>query len=114
MDVQARLNSWKRHCRKKVITLVGWYPGNIEDERLESVGKNRRFEPGKKTKYCHKLERLVHIELGDLAIHAPYLDTYLFDVARTPAVARMHAKKSKSSLALNILQNASQTCDNCK
>lgn len=29
---------------------------------------------GKPAKFCHRLERLIHLELADLSLNAPYLD----------------------------------------
>jgi hypothetical protein len=33
-----------------------------------------RVKPGEPGPLCHRLERLVHLELADLAVHAPYLE----------------------------------------
>ena len=33
-----------------------------------------RVKAGDKGPLCHRLERLVHLELADLAVNAPYLD----------------------------------------
>ncbi|KAL5533387.1 hypothetical protein ACEPAF_5163 [Sanghuangporus sanghuang] len=63
VDMQARLSSWQRESYRLVSR-------KHQDETLEAnPSRNGNFEPGETAKYCHRLERLVHIELADLAMH---------------------------------------------
>ncbi|KAH8117614.1 hypothetical protein DFH11DRAFT_1576139 [Phellopilus nigrolimitatus] len=60
-----RIDEWGKHLR-------GWWPGTV-DEGETSLMKGR-VKPGEKGAWCHRLERLVHLELADLVVHAPYLN----------------------------------------
>ncbi|EJD06126.1 uncharacterized protein FOMMEDRAFT_153503 [Fomitiporia mediterranea MF3/22] len=86
VDLDKRLRSWKKQCHNKEQLLCGWWPGTIADVNSnhnfddDSVGKNDdgemclikgRVNPGEKGAFCHKLERLVHIELADLVVYEP-------------------------------------------
>ncbi|KAL5528975.1 hypothetical protein ACEPAG_4949 [Sanghuangporus baumii] len=114
VDVQARLNTWKRVCGKTNLKLVGWYPGNIEDENLgANLSRKNHFKPGERGKYCHRLERLVHIELADLVMHTPYLNTDLSSAITITGPPRSQTGRP-SPLALNVLQKANATCGSCK
>ncbi|KAL5533388.1 hypothetical protein ACEPAF_5164 [Sanghuangporus sanghuang] len=113
VDVQARLNTWKRECGKTNLKLIGWYPGNIEDENLgANLSRKNRFEPGERGKYCHRLERLVHIELADLVMHTPYLNADLSNAIPTAGPPRPQTGRP-SPLALNVLQKANAACRLC-
>ena len=55
----------------------GWWPGTVEDDSDDDgtngsllKGSIKAGEPGP---LCHRVERLVHIELADLVVHTPYL-----------------------------------------
>ncbi|KAL5511914.1 hypothetical protein ACEPAH_5132 [Sanghuangporus vaninii] len=113
VDVQARLNTWKRVCGKTNLKLIGWYPGNIEDENLgTNLSRKNRFEPGERGKYCHRLERLVHIELADLVMHTPYLNADLSNGIPTAGPPRSQMGRP-SPLALDVLQKANEACHLC-
>ncbi|KAG2124536.1 hypothetical protein BD769DRAFT_875854 [Suillus cothurnatus] len=92
-DVKKRHTEWKDKCRSSIKDVRGWWPRTIieakdDDEMLiqELIGNNRQ---GDKGPMAEQLERLVHIELKDLATHAPYLhpnfpDVHFSDIPRLP------------------------------
>lgn len=73
-----RINQWDKQCRLKENILRGWWPRSIEDDAsggpaaCVSLMKGQ-VEAGDTGPFCHRLERLVHLELADLAVHAPHL-----------------------------------------
>jgi Meiotically up-regulated gene 113 len=71
-----RLDQWSRQCTSKEVILRGWWPGTVEDDDGTNGTSllRGRIIAGEKGPYCHRLERLVHLELADLAVHAPYLE----------------------------------------
>ncbi|KAG1882867.1 hypothetical protein F4604DRAFT_309799 [Suillus subluteus] len=95
-DVKKRHAEWKNKCRSSIKDVRGWWPGTIieakDDNEMsiqELIGNNRQ---GAKGPMAEHLERLVHIELNDLATHAPYLhpnfpDVHFSDVPRLPKAA---------------------------
>ncbi|KAL5490565.1 hypothetical protein ACEPAI_5398 [Sanghuangporus weigelae] len=114
VDVQARLNSLKSVCGKTKLKRIGWYPGNIEDENLGAkLLRMDRFEPAERGEYCRGLERLVHIELADLAMHTLYLSTDLSNGMPITSAPQSQVSRS-SSLALNVPQKTNGTCDSCE
>lgn len=66
-----RISEWSRQCSSKEQILRGWWPGNIEDPKKRVM--TGTVEPGDRGKFCHRLERLIHLELADVAQNAPYL-----------------------------------------
>ncbi|KAF8590465.1 hypothetical protein K439DRAFT_1329947 [Ramaria rubella] len=71
-----RLDQWSKQCTSKEVILRGWWPGTVEDDG-DTTGTSLlrgRIKAGEKGPLCHRLERLVHLELADLAVHAPYLE----------------------------------------
>ncbi|KAI0713467.1 hypothetical protein C8Q76DRAFT_620845 [Earliella scabrosa] len=67
-----RLAEWDKQCQSKQTHLRGFWPSTKDaDDGNLARGRVQVGEPGA---WCHKLERLVHLELADLAINAPYLD----------------------------------------
>ncbi|KAE9403324.1 hypothetical protein BT96DRAFT_1017035 [Gymnopus androsaceus JB14] len=79
VNVVKRLNQWGKQCGSKEQVLRGWYPGEVDnesDEANDTVGQSLmkgRVKAGGRGVWCHRLERLIHLELADLAVHAPYL-----------------------------------------
>lgn len=67
-----RLAEWDKQCQSKQTHLRGFWPSTKDaDDGNLARGRVQVGEPGP---WCHKLERLVHLELADLAVNAPYLD----------------------------------------
>lgn len=78
VNLTKRLDQWGKQCGSKVPIVRGWWPGTVEDESDDDgtngsllTGNIKAGEPGP---LCHRVERLVHIELADLVVHTPYLD----------------------------------------
>ncbi|KAK0458556.1 uncharacterized protein EV420DRAFT_1543096, partial [Desarmillaria tabescens] len=70
------LNEWGKQCGSKEQVLRGFYPGSVGDGGDEtSLMKGRVILPegGNEDVWCHRLERLIHLELADLAVNAAYL-----------------------------------------
>ncbi|EGN96195.1 hypothetical protein SERLA73DRAFT_162096 [Serpula lacrymans var. lacrymans S7.3] len=76
VNLVKRLDQWGKQCGSKEQVLRGWWPGTVEDDDDNSSGSlmKGRIKAGEKGPLCHRLERLVHLELADLAAYAPYLD----------------------------------------
>ncbi|KAJ3881937.1 hypothetical protein F5051DRAFT_458533 [Lentinula edodes] len=79
VNVVKRLNQWGKQCGSKEQVLRGWYPGEVDndsEEANDTVGQSLmkgRVKAGGRGVWCHRLERLIHLELADLAVHGPYL-----------------------------------------
>lgn len=78
-NVVKRLNQWGKQCGSKEQVLRGWYPGSVDpdsDDDDDTGGQSLmrgRVRAGGKGVWCHRLERLVHLELADLAVNEVYL-----------------------------------------
>lgn len=79
VNLTKRLDQWGKQCGSKVQIVRGWWPGTVEDDSDDDgtngsllKGNIKAGEPGP---LCHRVERLVHIELADLVVHTPYLDS---------------------------------------
>ncbi|KIY66061.1 hypothetical protein CYLTODRAFT_355702 [Cylindrobasidium torrendii FP15055 ss-10] len=73
VNVVKRLNEWGKQCGSKEQVLRGWFPGKLNEESLLK-GTVVVEEDAKKDVWCHRLERLIHLELADIAVNAPYLE----------------------------------------
>ncbi|KAK0210216.1 hypothetical protein DFS33DRAFT_1291476 [Desarmillaria ectypa] len=76
VNVVKRLNEWGKQCGSKEQVLRGFYPGSVGDGGDEtSLMKGRVILPegGNEDVWCHRLERLIHLELADLAMNVAYL-----------------------------------------
>ena len=70
-DMARRWGEHRRRCPLLQPTLLGYFPSNGETPRDLDGGV---VNPGgKTTPNSHLLERVVHKELADVAVHAPYL-----------------------------------------
>ena len=72
-----RLDQWSKQCTSKEVVVRGWWPGTVEDDDdINGTSLLRgKIRAGEKGPFCHRLERLVHLELADLAVHSPYLES---------------------------------------
>ncbi|KAI0637404.1 hypothetical protein C8Q77DRAFT_1050633 [Trametes polyzona] len=67
-----RLAEWDKQCQSKQTHLRGFWPMSAD---AAANGMMRgRVQVGDPGPYCHRVERLVHLELADIALNAPYLD----------------------------------------
>ncbi|KAJ7273137.1 hypothetical protein C8J57DRAFT_266877 [Mycena rebaudengoi] len=70
-----RLDQWSKQCSSKELVLRGWFPGGIDPDTgmpATSLMKGR-VDAGSKGSSCHRLERLIHLELADLVAEGQYL-----------------------------------------
>ncbi|KAF7305066.1 hypothetical protein MKEN_01221600 [Mycena kentingensis (nom. inval.)] len=70
-----RLDQWSKQCSSKELVLRGWHPGGVDpDSGLPATSLMKgRVDAGHKGAACHKLERLIHLELADLVAEGQYL-----------------------------------------
>ncbi|GFF33983.1 hypothetical protein IFM58399_03724 [Aspergillus lentulus] len=77
-NVQRRLNEWSRQCSHH-LTLIRYYPytpstpsPSPSPVRLQSGGNrgnsSAALEPGRKVPHVHRVERLIHLELGEVRV----------------------------------------------
>ncbi|KAH9180247.1 hypothetical protein EDB89DRAFT_2110420 [Lactarius sanguifluus] len=64
-NLNRRMDQWGKQSFR------GFWPGGMGKEGVPMKGL---VQAGPKGPWCHRLERLVHIELADLATSAPYLE----------------------------------------
>ena len=65
---------WGEHSRKCPLlnpTLLGYFPSGGESASDLAAGRLNPSPP--KTRSSHLLEHLVHLEINEVAVHAPYL-----------------------------------------
>ncbi|KAI6100796.1 hypothetical protein EDD16DRAFT_1495589 [Pisolithus croceorrhizus] len=77
VNIKRRLDQWDKQCGSKEHVLRGWWPGIIEpdsDNGTNGTLLRTQMQPGYPGPLSHRLERLVHIELADLSLYAPYLE----------------------------------------
>lgn len=78
VNLVKRLDQWDKQCgsKDKEQVLRGWWPGSVDPEGTESGDSlmKGRIIAGEKGAWCHRLERLIHIELADLVVFQPYLN----------------------------------------
>jgi hypothetical protein len=70
-NLNRRMDQWGKQCGSKEQILRGFWPGGMEKSGVPMKGL---VQAGPKGPWCHRVERLVHIELADLVEHAPYLE----------------------------------------
>ncbi|KAJ7168248.1 hypothetical protein C8R43DRAFT_983693 [Mycena crocata] len=70
-----RLDQWNKQCSSKEHVLRGWFPGGVDpDTGLPATSLMKgRVDAGIKGPACHRLERLIHLELADLVAEGQYL-----------------------------------------
>ncbi|KAF9532292.1 hypothetical protein CPB83DRAFT_867610 [Crepidotus variabilis] len=72
VNLVKRIDEWGKQCGSKEQVLRGFYPGSVEAEEASLM--KGRVVAGEKSPLCHRLERLIHLELGDLISSSVYLD----------------------------------------
>lgn len=72
VNLVKRIDQWGKQCGSKEQVLRGWWPGTVEDDQTSLM--KGRVVAGEKGAWCHRLERLIHLELADLVKFKPYLD----------------------------------------
>jgi len=72
VNLVKRIDQWGKQCGSKEQVLRGFYPGSVEPDDA-SLMKGRVIA-GEQGPWCHRLERLIHLELADLVSSRIYLD----------------------------------------
>ena len=105
VNLTKRLDQWGKQCgtKEREHIIRGWWPGSV-DHSSDVVACNSHLKgkvvAGEKGAYCHRLERLIHLELGDLVLSQQYLN---------PSFPRIDAANvKKTSVATK------QKCTECR
>ncbi|XP_006458443.1 hypothetical protein AGABI2DRAFT_134173 [Agaricus bisporus var. bisporus H97] len=105
-NVVKRLDQWTKQCGSEEQVPRGVYPENVEQDG-SSLMKGR-IQAGEKAPFCHRLERLIHIELADLASTCVYLQPGWPHIDTPPSTSGSPKKKTKGK------ENACNTvCPDC-
>ncbi|KAF8744547.1 hypothetical protein RHS02_02354, partial [Rhizoctonia solani] len=78
VNLVKRLDEWGKQCVSREVIIRGWWPGTIEENDQDDSSNpvsllKGKINPGEKGKYCHRLERLIHLELSDVALNSTHL-----------------------------------------
>lgn len=65
------MDQWGKQCGSKEQILRGFWPGGMDKAGVPMKGL---VQAGPKGPWCHRVERLVHIELADMVECTPYLE----------------------------------------
>jgi hypothetical protein len=79
VNLTKRLDQWDKQCgtKQREHIIRGWWPEAVEGGRGVVNGSGilkGKLVPGEKGAYCHRLERLIHLELGDLVLSQQYME----------------------------------------
>ncbi|KAF9053206.1 hypothetical protein BJ165DRAFT_1413440 [Panaeolus papilionaceus] len=88
VNLVKRIDQWGKQCGSKEQVLRGFYPGSVEPDEDGHEGSlmKGRVRAGEKGAWCHRLERLIHLELADLVSTAVYLDPQWPNVSSAPSL----------------------------
>lgn len=106
-NVAKRIDEWNKQCGSKKQVLRAYFP-----EKEEGGGRNAPslmkgcVRPGKPGPWSHRLERLIHLELKDLATTKVYLDPEW--------QAKPFAKDAPGALTPKIPPVKRVRCNDCK
>jgi hypothetical protein len=101
VNIPRRIDQWGKQCGSKEQILRGYWPEpKSGDVRLmKGVALP---DPAERSPSCHRLERLVHLELADLSVNAAYLlpgfpqvkgpDGDIASGSKTPAAKKVQEK----------------------
>ncbi|CAA7271807.1 unnamed protein product [Cyclocybe aegerita] len=109
VNLVKRIDQWGKQCGSKEQVLRGFYPGSVEPDEDGGEGSlmKGRVKAGEKAAWCHRLERLIHIELADLVSTYIYLDPAWPNVDE--AASTSAGEKTSNSKDSNI----PRTCPDC-
>ncbi|KAF8344065.1 uncharacterized protein EI90DRAFT_3028152 [Cantharellus anzutake] len=93
-----RLDQWSKQCGSREVVLRGWWPGSVVDngDTGPSLLKGRVLA-GEKGKHCHRLERLIHLELSDLVVNKVYLRPEFLKTRNGAPSVPPHIRRESSS-----------------
>jgi Meiotically up-regulated gene 113 len=110
-NLNRRMDQWGKQCGSKEQILRGFWPGGMDKDGVPMKGL---VQAGPKGPWCHRLERLVHIELADLVTSTPYLeDGYPNTVANKEVKnggKRDAVKCVDCRCSLGVLRNVADLC----
>ncbi|TDL27628.1 hypothetical protein BD410DRAFT_782758 [Rickenella mellea] len=116
-NLTKRIDRWGKQCGSKETILRGYWPVR-EGEQMSSLMKGL-IKPGPPGPNCHRLERLIHLELADLVLHTPYLNGKLGSdntnngaSISSSTTASKSKKKSPASTPAG-LWNDGKPCNDC-
>ncbi|KAG8895207.1 hypothetical protein FRB99_000709, partial [Tulasnella sp. 403] len=107
-DLNRRIRDWQKSCGKERVRPLGYYPGGDAGNVCLSPG---RIRAGRKVKNTHKLERLIHLELADLAEYRPYLGdgTHRRPLVRQPCTGYYLQRDTKAVLRVEMERPLSES-----
>ena len=116
VNLVKRIDQWGKQCGSKEQVLRGWWPGTVEDDEGGGPSLMKgRVKAGDKGPHCHRLERLVHLELADLAVNSPYLDA---DFQTIYATKKQDESKDNGSASvkkpIQAIKLINTPCTDCK
>ncbi|KAF8238775.1 hypothetical protein L208DRAFT_1387074 [Tricholoma matsutake] len=88
VNLVKRIDQWGKQCSSKEQIIRGWYPGTVEADADEKSLMKGRIKAGVKVAWCHRLERLIHLELADLVVTGAYLDPGWADGNMTISISK--------------------------
>ncbi|KAI6117564.1 hypothetical protein EDD16DRAFT_1481406 [Pisolithus croceorrhizus] len=112
VNLKKRLDQWDKQCGSKEQVLRGWWPGIVEPDSGNGTNGSllrAQLKAGDPGPLCHRLERLVHIELADLSLYAPYLEP---DWPKTNNSKQSPSAAGPLSSALSAVKRANR-CTDC-
>jgi hypothetical protein len=114
VNLVKRIDQWGKQCGSKEQVLRGFYPGAVEPDNNTGEGNTSlmkgRVIAGEKGPWCHRLERLIHIELSDLTCNCVYLDPS-WPKIKTVSSASPSATEVKASTSKG--EHGSVPCVDC-
>ena len=112
VNLVKRIDEWGKQCGSKEVVLRGWYPGTVDGEVTSTL--KGKVTAGARGPFCHRLERLIHIELADLAMHTPYQDESFFKGTSSSDDSTGPAPKGKTPSASALIRMSGKPCTDCK
>ncbi|KAF5372994.1 hypothetical protein D9758_001597 [Tetrapyrgos nigripes] len=111
VNVVKRLNEWSKQCGSKEQVLRGWFPGAVEDDDDDSNASlmKGRVRAGGQGVWCHRLERLIHLELADLAVNGAYLEPGWKPFIKGPGKGRSQQIQAAKTKLVNSSKSSSTT-----
>ncbi|KAK2467006.1 hypothetical protein APHAL10511_001264 [Amanita phalloides] len=97
-----RLDQWGKQCGSKEQIRLGIYPNPDTDDSSNLRGL-QELDETRKAAWCHRLERLIHLELGDIIATKVYLD---------PTWPNASAPTTGSPLT-DLAREDKQVCSDC-
>lgn len=100
VNLTKRLDQWDKQCgtKQREHIIRGWWPGAVEEGGEVVNGSSHlkgKVVAGDKGAYCHRLERLIHLELGDLVLSQQYMNPGFPKIDTTSAKKTGVAAKQK-------------------